>query len=308
MSKLDDLRRIAGGNVTESSSRREAPAIAPATLATLNPARMEGVARSKAALEIPLGKIVRDPDQPREDFDDESIARLAASLKARGQLQPIRVRWDEGQGTYVLIAGERRWRAAAVAGLATMTCIVVDGEMTAAERLAAQVEENLQREDLRPIERAKAFRTLMDLNGWSGNQLAKELSISQSAVVQALALLDLPEPVQAAVEQGTLPPATAYELSKLDDAQAVAEVAGQVVAEGLTRAEAVAAVRERSARKSKGPKSRKVTTRTIRTGAGVKLTAECRRGLDPEILEAALVEALARVRSEMGGAAEQAAA
>jgi ParB family transcriptional regulator, chromosome partitioning protein len=307
MSKLDALKRSAGGNVAESASRRDGPSLPAAVSHGLNSARMAGVARSKSALEIPLEKIERDPAQPREEFDEEALGRLADSIRARGVLQPIRVRWSEDRGRYVLIAGERRWRAAQRAGLATMTAIVVEGETTPAELLAIQVTENLLREDLNPIERAKAFRTLMDLNGWSGNQLAKELGIAQSGIVQALALLDLPSPVQEQVEQGTLPPATAYEISKVEDPAAQAELATQVVEQGLSRAEAIEAVRRvtsRSARTSsqgrgtaKG-KSRKITARTLRLAGRYKLAITCPGGITPEGLLAALRAAAALIEAE----------
>lgn len=302
MSKLDALKRLAGGNAAESMARplMHGASAAPAPAV---PERLQGVTRSKAAAEIALGKIVPDPDQPREEFDAEALARLAESMKARGQLQPIRVRWDGGRERYVIVCGERRWRAAGLAGLTTMSCVVMDGPASPAELLALQLVENLIREDLRPVEQARAFRSLMDANGWSTHQLARELAITQSAVVRALALLDLPEPVQAAVERGALPPATAYELSKLDDAEAVTEVAGRVVAEGLSRSEAVAVVRERS-RKGRGARSRKPTTRMFRTGAGPRVTIEWGRGLSVEVIVAALTEALARAQAE---AADQAA-
>jgi ParB family chromosome partitioning protein len=305
MSKLDALKRLAGGNAAESMARPVMHGASPATVGSppAVPERLQGIVRNKSGAEIPLDRIVPDPEQPREEFDPDGLARLAESLRARGQLQPIRVRWDDERGRYVIVCGERRWRAAGLAGLPTMSCVIMDGPATPAELLALQLVENLIREDLRPVEQARAFRSLMDANGWSTHQLARELAITQSAVVRALALLELPEPVQAAVEQGALPPATAYELSKLEDAAAVAEVARQVVAEGLTRAEAVAAVRERSkaTRKGRGGKApRKVTTRTIRTGTGVRITLERARGLDPETILAAFAEAVARVRLEMG--------
>ena len=85
---------------------------------------------------IPIEKIQSDPDQPREEFESEALDRLAESLKVRGQLQPIRVRWDEGRGVYVIIIGERRWRAAVQAGLPTMSCVVHDGSVDPGELLA----------------------------------------------------------------------------------------------------------------------------------------------------------------------------
>ena len=172
-------------------SRSSGPAADPAA------ARLVGVVRTKAAAEIPIDRITRDPDQPREDFDEEGLGRLASSLKARGQLQPIRVRWDEGRGLYVIVCGERRWRAAALGGLTTMSCVIMDGPISAGELLMIQVVENALREDLRPIERARAYRALMDLNGWSTRQAAAELAIDQTSVVNALKLLELPESVQS---------------------------------------------------------------------------------------------------------------
>jgi ParB family chromosome partitioning protein len=313
MGKLDELKRTAGMNVLESASKREAPAVSPATLAALNPARMDGVSRSKAALEIPVAKIERDPSQPREEFDEAALAGLAESIRDRGLLQPIRVRWNAERETYILIAGERRWRAARMAGLTTMTCVVDDRDLSPAERLADQVIENLQREDLNPLERAHAFQTLIDLNGWSGNQLAKELGIAQSGVVQSLALLSLPEPIQADVERGTIPPATAYELSKVPDQEERLQLAARVVNDSLSRAETAEAVRAASGKPSRAGKgkgtarSRKATSRVVRTAAG-RATFELRKGAGagPDALLALAREVVRVLEAERLG--DQAAA
>jgi ParB family transcriptional regulator, chromosome partitioning protein len=309
MGRLDEMRRTAGGNVAESASRREAPVLAATPQPGLNPARMEGVARSKAALEIPIEKIERDPAQPREEFDPEALARLAGSIAARGLLQPVRVRWSEEQGRYILIAGERRWRAAGMAGLKALTCIVEDREIPPAELLAIQVTENALREDLNPMERARAFRTLMDLNGWSGNQLAKELGISQSGVVQALALLELPSPVQDLVDRGELAPTVGYEASKLDDPDAQQELVDRAVAEGMSRSQVIEARREIAGRSTQGgrtkgrgakAKPRKETSRTLKTSAG-KVTVENRRGLDDKTMVVALREAADQIEAAQEG-------
>ena len=207
MGKLDELMKASRGIASESMGRPQAAAAmhrASAPAAAPMPDRLQGIARSKNAAEIPLDKIDRDPDQPREEFDPEALARLAESLRARGQLQPIRVRWDEARSLYVIVCGERRWRAARMAGLPTMSCVIMDGPISPAELLSLQLVENLVREDLKPIEQAKAFRAVMDLNGWSTHDVARELAVDQSSVVRALALLDLPAAVQEQVEQGTL--------------------------------------------------------------------------------------------------------
>jgi ParB family transcriptional regulator, chromosome partitioning protein len=251
MSKREELLRSGGGNILSSmgtGQNQELPTgLDPAT-ALRRPAHLEGLTREKAAARITVDRIVRDPDQPREEFDEEALQRLADSLRTRGQLQPIRVRWDEGRGAYVILVGERRWRAAQQAGLTELSCIVVDGELPPDERLMIQLVENALREDLRPVEQARAYKALMEAREWSGNQLAKELHIAQSSVVRALALLELPAPVQAQVEQGALAATVAAELTKLPESAMQAEVAQAIVDQGLTRsevAEVVKAVRAR---------------------------------------------------------------
>jgi ParB family chromosome partitioning protein len=250
MGKLDELMKAAGGAIQESASHRAAPVAMPAGVGiAAGSAPIPGVVRSKAAMEIPVDRIERDPSQPREEFDDEALDRLAGSMKSRGQIQPIAVRLDKGRGVYVIVAGERRWRAAQRAGIPALTCIVHDREVPPGELLALQCVENLLREDLRPVEQARAFRSLMEINGWSGNELAKQIGVAQSTVVVALKLLDLPAAVQGVVEQGGLSPAAAYEVSKLADPREQAEMAAEAVAGKLTRSEVQAAVKAVKARR-----------------------------------------------------------
>ena len=315
MGKLDELRRLAGDNVDDSMGVGRSPRRDEMTTATsAAPARWQGVSKSRNAAEIPVEKITPDPDQPREEFDEEALGRLAESLKVRGQLQPIRVRWDEGNGRYVIVCGERRWRAARMAGLAAMSCIVMDGPVGPGELLALQLIENCVREDLKPIEQARAFRALMGQNDWTVSQVARELAIDHSNVSRALALLELPPAVQEQVEQGALPPATAYEVSKLDDHEAQTEVAARIVAEGLSRAETINAVRQAAAKlkvgtKGKGAtKARKVTSRTIRTSTGCKVTIEHRRGVDDDMILAAVEEIARQIQAARGDQGREGAA
>src|SRR4051812_5207719 len=183
MGKLDELIRAHGANIGDSFGTGHAADGLPPGMSLAQaqrvPARDQGVARSKHAVEIPVDRIQADPDQPREEFDEEALDRLAESLRSKGQLQPIRVRWDEGRGAYVIVMGERRWRAAIKAGLATLSCVVHQGPVDPGELLALQLVENAVREDLKPIEQAKAYRKLQELYGWSGNRLAKELAVPQ---------------------------------------------------------------------------------------------------------------------------------
>jgi ParB family chromosome partitioning protein len=248
MSKLDELMKhqenmdaslgvgYATGNTPPGMSLDHAQRV---------PARLQGVAKSKNAIEVPVDKIQPDPDQPREEFEAEALERLAESLKAKGQLQPIRVRWDEGRGVYVIIMGERRWRAAVMARLPVMTCVVHEGALEPGEQLALQLVENALREDLRPVEQAKAYRKLMDMHNWSGNRLAKELAIDQAAVSRALALLDLPAAVQAKVDSGELATRTAYEIGKLDDAAEQLALAERAAAREISRDQVQATVKAR---------------------------------------------------------------
>ena len=117
MGKLEELSRLTAGNVQDSIGvgRPARPADAPAS-APSAPARWQGVTKMRNAVEIPVDKIAPDPDQPRDEFDEDSLGRLAESLRTRGQLQPVRVRWDEGRERYMILVGERRWRAARMAG------------------------------------------------------------------------------------------------------------------------------------------------------------------------------------------------
>lgn len=309
MGKLDNLLKDGGANIAESMGAGHDRDEKPVQTST-TPARWQGVTKSKNAVEVPLDKIVRDPHQPREEFEQASLERLAESLKTRGQLQPIRVRWDEAQGNYVLICGERRWRAARIAGLATMSCVVSEGPVDASELLALQLIENCLREDLRPIEQAKAFKTLMDRNGWSGNQAAKALGIAQPTIVRALALLDLPETVQDRVEQGDLAPGTAYEIGKVQDPGVQEKLAERVISEGLNRTETIEAVRS-VARKTPssvgkgrgGGRPRKVQTSRTLKAAGCKITVEHRRGVDDDLLATALREALEQLEAQRQQAA-----
>jgi ParB family transcriptional regulator, chromosome partitioning protein len=313
MGKADDLLRTMGGTITESASHRGAPAAMPtaASAPPLKADRLAGVTRSKAALEIPVARIERDPDQPREEFDDDALGRLAESIRTRGIIQPITVRWDEGRGVYAIICGERRWRASQLAGLATIPCTVSDRPAGPGELLALQMVENLLREDLKPIEQAKAFRALMTVNNWSGNQLSKELGISQSGVVQALVLLELPEAVQAAVDGGDLPASSAYAIATLDDAEAQAEVAAKAVSGRLSRVEVVEAVRARAATTAKGrgaklkAAKRPPKPRVFRTSVG-KITIELKVA-GAEALLTALREATRTIEAELS-AGDQAAA
>jgi ParB family transcriptional regulator, chromosome partitioning protein len=305
MAKSADMMSRFGGNVAESIGANRQGGGGPAVVAP--PARNVGVDRLRAGAQIGVDRIIADPDQPRTEFDEEGLDRLAASLREHGQIQPISVRWSEASGRYIVVTGERRWRASVKAGRKTIDAVILDGTRDESEILELQLIENCLREDLRPVEQAKAFRTLMDRNGWTGEQLAEKLHISNPSVFRSLALLKLPAPVQDQVEAGKLAPSVAYEVSRIDDAAEQAEVAERVIVEGLSRDQTIEAVRQAKARKpaSKGrggakAKPRKSTERAFRTEAGPKVTVEFKRGLDGPTALAAVLEVADRLRAELG--------
>ena len=198
-----------------------------------------------------IDRIVPDPDQPRKDFSDDAIERLAASLVKHGQLQPIRVRWNATIGRWVVISGERRYRAALRAGLKTVACVFADNGLSPSEILQEQIIENLLREDLKPIEQARAYRQLMDLHGWTAKELSGELQVSQGAVSKSLSLLTLPAELQEQVEEGSIPATAAYEVAKVEDRAVQREIARRIVDEDLTRDAAAEVVREAAGKPSK---------------------------------------------------------
>ena len=126
---------------------------------------------------IQIDQVVPDPAQPRQEFSSESIEQLAESIREKGQLAPIRVRWDSDREKWVIIYGERRWRAARAASLETIDCCFDETDRSSAEVLEQQLVENLLREDLKPIEQARGFSALMELHGWNGKQVAQSLNI-----------------------------------------------------------------------------------------------------------------------------------
>jgi len=240
--KLGGAMRASLGVGTPAAAEAQAPPAAGGNLYAGT--RALGEARA-----IPVDRIVPDPDQPRREFEPEKLAELGLSIKRRGQLQPIRVREDKENDRFVIVAGERRWRAARMMEISTLDCLVVKRSMTDGEKLTLQLIENCVREDLKPIEQAHAFRTLMDREGWTAEQVAKELNLSPQTVGRALALLGLPGPVQELVETGSLPPSTAAELRSIDSPAKQAEVAARIVREGKNRDQALAEIRVHAPRR-----------------------------------------------------------
>lgn len=151
--------------------------------------------------ELPVGLIKPNPDQPRTNFDPEALAALAASIEVTGVVQPLLVR-PLPDGSYELVAGERRWRAAQQAGLDQVPAVVRD--QAEAERLQAALIENMVREDLNPVEEARACAALVEELGLTKEQLAQRVGRSRPAVSNLIRLLELPDEALALLESGEL--------------------------------------------------------------------------------------------------------
>ena len=186
--------------------------------------------RDGSSLEIPLEAVVPNPHQPRRKMDEASIADLAASLKTTGLIQPIVVRKAGEQ--YQLIAGERRWRAARLAGLTVIPALLREVDSFTQAQMA--LVENIQRENLNPIDRAQAYHTLMNQLGLTQAELAGRLGEDRSSIANHLRLLDLPEPVQAMVGDGRLSLGHAKIIAGVPDILEQERLANLVVSQGLS--------------------------------------------------------------------------
>ncbi|MCC6210357.1 MAG: ParB/RepB/Spo0J family partition protein [Burkholderiales bacterium] len=209
----------------------------------------EESARKDAAATLPVGAIQPGRYQPRTRMDEQALQELAASIRAQGLMQPLLVR-PMGADRYELIAGERRWRAAQLAGLAEVPVLVREVPDNAA--LAMALIENIQREDLNPIEEAGGLQRLIEEFRMTHEQAADAVGRSRSATTNLLRLLKLAKPVQAMLMEGGLEMGHARALLGLDGARQV-EAAKRVAARGLSVREAEAL----AARLQRGPAARR---------------------------------------------------
>ena len=198
---------------------------------------------------LPLSQVECNADQPRKRFDDEALEELADSVREHGILQPLTVR-RLSTGYYQIIAGERRWRAARLAGLTEVPAIVIEADDRKATELA--LIENLQREDLDPLEEAEGYRKLMDNYQMTQEDVANRVGKSRSAVANALRLLGLCPEVRALVEEGKLSGGHARTLLPLS-AALQKKAAQMVVSAGLSVRQTEALVKKLSAK----PKTKK---------------------------------------------------
>lgn len=180
--------------------------------------------------EIDIGLIDRNTDQPRKNFDEDALQELASSIKIHGVIQPIIVK--ENNGRFIIIAGERRWRASRLAGLKTIPCIVKN--YTEQEISEIAIIENLQREDLNPIESAKAIKNLINQYNLTQDEVADKIGKSRPAVANTLRLLLLPESITSLVETNKISAGHARALLAVEDTKKQKEIALLIIEKGLT--------------------------------------------------------------------------
>ena len=186
---------------------------------------------SSSAVKLKLNDIEPNKNQPRKTFDDEALSELAASIEKHGVIQPLLVR-PLPSGTYQLVAGERRWRASRMAGLTEVPVVIK--ELSDADASALALIENLQREDLDPIEEAEGYKYLMDTYGVTQEEAAQRVGKSRSAVANLMRLLALPQDVLELVRSKTLSAGHARTLLPLEDAALISQFAKEVIEKGLS--------------------------------------------------------------------------
>ena len=238
---------------------------------------------STGSLSLPISQVESCSSQPRKSFDEASLAELADSIREHGIIQPLTVR-KLASGYYQIIAGERRWRAALIAGLQEVPVIVIEADDRKAAELA--MIENLQREDLNPMEEAAGFQSLIETYHMTQEEAAKQVGKSRSAVTNSLRLLSLTPAVRQLVEEGKLSAGHARALLPLSPAMQE-NAANAVVAGGLSVRQTEALVKKLSAEKKpeKEPDPQRVDYTaaaqrdlTSRLGRGVRIVSGRKKG------------------------------
>ena len=209
---------------------------------------------STSAVKLKIMDIEPNRDQPRKIFDEDALAELADSIAKHGVIQPLLVR-PMPDGSYQLVAGERRWRASRMAGLTEVPVVIK--ELSDDEAMALALIENLQREDLNAIEEAQGIKALMDTLSLTQDEAAERVGKSRPAVANALRLLKLPNSVIALVSDGKLSPGHARALLGFKDEQDIIETADLIIEKGLTVRDVEKLVKNRN----KEPKAEKPAAR-----------------------------------------------
>ena len=203
----------------------------------------------KSTLSISINKIKSDKDQPRKSFDAEKIAELTESIKTHGVIQPLILRKVEDD-QYIIVAGERRWRAAKIAGLKELPAIIMD--LSENEVLEISLIENIQRQDLNPIEEATAYKKLIDDFKMTHEELSKRIGKSRTSITNTMRLINLNDNVQQYIIEGVISEGHGRALLGVKDSKMQCELAEQVIDEKLSVREL-----EKLIKKIVEPKSKK---------------------------------------------------
>ena len=207
-------------------------------------------AQGEGSVSLPISQVEPGLNQPRKRFDQESLAELTESIRTHGVIQPLTVR-RLASGYYQIIAGERRWRAAKAAGLAEVPAVIIEADDRKVMELG--LIENLQREDLNPVEEARGYQVLMEEYGLTQEQVAQRMGKSRPAIANTLRLLALPEDLLALVEEGALSSGHARALLGAPTAALQREAAKQVVERQLSVRQTEALIRALQREKKEKP-------------------------------------------------------
>lgn len=187
--------------------------------------------KKERLVELEISRINPSPYQPRRNFDKEKLEELAISIKTSGVIQPVVVASD-GKGGYDLIAGERRWRAASIAGLQKVPAVIRD--LTEDKKAEYAIVENIQRENLNPVEEALAYKTLIDKFGLTQEALSEKLGKKRASIANLMRILSLPERILDYIEDGVVSVGHAKVLLSSNDSKIVNKLADEIVKFGLT--------------------------------------------------------------------------
>jgi len=223
--------------------------------------------KAQDIVQLQVSKLIPNPGQPRKNFDETELQELADSIKTYGIIQPI-IAADTGDGAYIIIAGERRTRAAKLAGLDTVPVIIRD--YTDQKRLEISLIENIQRSDLNPIEEAAAFKNLMDFSSLSQDELAARVGKNRSTVANALRLLKLPIEIQKSIEEGKVSSGHARALLSVADVKSRDNLYREI----LTNEVSVREVEKRAAAINTDKQDKPKTTKGADSGKASKRPPE----------------------------------
>ena len=215
---------------------------------------VEDLSVTAGAGKVKLIDIEPNKEQPRKQFDEDALNDLAESISQHGILQPLLVR-PMNDGTYQLVAGERRWRASRIAGLTEVPVVIKD--LTDSQVAELALVENLQRENLNPMETAFGFKDLSDKFGYTQEEISKIIGCSRSAVANALRLISLPDEIQDMVSDGSISSGHAKAILGVEDKEYQLQLAKLVVKEGLSVRETERLARKANASESTGKRTKK---------------------------------------------------